>query len=50
MALVLPGLFSRWAAVDYANETATWTLLLGGGLITLANVLIQLKPPPKVAT
>jgi drug/metabolite transporter (DMT)-like permease len=50
MALVLPGLFSRWAGVDYANETATWTLLLGGGLITLANVLIQLKPPPKAAT
>lgn len=50
MALFLPGLFSRWAGVDYANETTTWTLLLGGSLITLANVLIQLKPPPKIAT
>lgn len=49
MALFLPGLFSRWAEVDYANETTTWTLVLGGGLITLANVLIQLKPPPKTA-
>lgn len=50
LALFLPGLFSRWADVDYANETTTWTLLLGGGLITLANVLIQLKPPPKATT
>lgn len=47
MALFLPAWFSRWAGIDYANETATWTLLLGGGLITLANVLLQLKPPPK---
>ena len=47
MALFLPAWFSVWAAVDYANEHATWTLLVGGGLITLANVLLQLKPPPK---
>ncbi|MEO6568205.1 MAG: DMT family transporter [Opitutaceae bacterium] len=47
MALFLPGMFSRWAAVDYTNETTTWTLLIGGSLITIANVLIQLKPPPK---
>jgi drug/metabolite transporter (DMT)-like permease len=49
MALFLPEIFSRWAGVDYANETTTWTLLIGGSLITLANVLIQLKPPPKSA-
>jgi drug/metabolite transporter (DMT)-like permease len=47
MALFLPGLFSAWAAIVYPNETATWTLLIGGSLITLANVLIQLKPPAK---
>jgi drug/metabolite transporter (DMT)-like permease len=47
MALFLPAVFSVWAAIHYANETATWTLLVGGGLITLANVLIQLHPPPK---
>jgi drug/metabolite transporter (DMT)-like permease len=47
MALFLPGLFSRWAGIDYANERATVGLLVGGGLITLANVLIQLRPPPK---
>lgn len=47
MALFLPALFSQWAGIDYANETATWTLLVGGGLITFANVLLQLKPPVK---
>ena len=45
MALFLPGLFSGWAGFEYANETITWQLLVGGGLITLANVLIQLRPP-----
>lgn len=47
MALFLPALFSVWAAIEYPNETATWTLLVGGGLITLANILLQLKPPAK---
>lgn len=45
MALFLPALISIWAAIDYANETATWTLVVGGALITLANVIIQLHPP-----
>jgi drug/metabolite transporter (DMT)-like permease len=44
MALYLPALFSRWAGFDYANETVTWQLLAGGGLITLANGLLQVKP------
>jgi drug/metabolite transporter (DMT)-like permease len=48
LALFLPALFSRWAGLDYPNEQLTWHLLLGGGLITLANMLIQLKPPAKV--
>jgi drug/metabolite transporter (DMT)-like permease len=47
MALVLPAWFSRWAAIDYPNESATWTLLAGGGLITAANVVVQLKPPAR---
>lgn len=47
MALFLPAIFSVWAGINYPNETATWTLLLGGGLITLANVLLQLRPPAK---
>lgn len=46
MALFLPAILSRWAGLAYANEEVTWHLLLGGGLITLANGLIQLKPPP----
>lgn len=45
MALVLPAILSSWAGIRYENETATWTLVVGGALITLANVLIQLRPP-----
>jgi hypothetical protein len=47
MALVLRGLFSHWAGFAYPNESLTLNLLVGGGLITAANVLIQLKPLPK---
>ena len=46
LALFLPALFSVWAGISYLNETATWTLLVGGGLITAANVWVQLNPPP----
>jgi drug/metabolite transporter (DMT)-like permease len=46
LALILPAVFSRWGGIDYANEHATASLLVGGGLITAANLLIQLKPPP----
>jgi drug/metabolite transporter (DMT)-like permease len=41
MALFLPQIFSRWAGIDYANEQVTVRLLIGGGLITVANVLLQ---------
>jgi drug/metabolite transporter (DMT)-like permease len=47
LAVFLPALFSVWAGITYANEHATTHLLIGGGLITVANVLIQLKPPAK---
>ncbi|MES1194947.1 MAG: hypothetical protein ABUL65_03560, partial [Opitutus sp.] len=47
LALFLPALFSAWGGFDYPNEQLTWHLLVGGGLITVANVLIQLKPPAK---
>ena len=47
MALFLPGIFSILAGFTYPNETLTGNLLIGGGLITAANVLIQLKPPAK---
>jgi drug/metabolite transporter (DMT)-like permease len=41
LTLFLPGLFSVWAGINYANETLTARLLIGGGLVTLANVLLQ---------
>ncbi|MDO8542317.1 MAG: EamA family transporter [Opitutaceae bacterium] len=47
MAAFLPAWFSVWTGVDYPNEEATWTLLVGGALITVANVIVQLKPLPK---
>lgn len=49
MAIFLPALFSVWAGIAYANETATWTMLIGGGLITLANILLQVRPPARAA-
>jgi drug/metabolite transporter (DMT)-like permease len=41
MALFLPEMFSRWAGISYANENLTARLVIGGGLITAANVLLQ---------
>jgi drug/metabolite transporter (DMT)-like permease len=53
-ALFLPGWFSAWFGLDYPNESVTVRLLAGGGLITLANLLVQLlgsppAPPPKAS-
>lgn len=45
MALFLPAWFSHWGGIDYPNEYLTWHLLVGGGLITLANLVIQVRPP-----
>ncbi len=47
LALFLPAWLSIWAAIHYPNESATWSLLAGGGLITLANLILQLKPPAR---
>ena len=41
LALFLPALISVWAGINYANELLTARLLIGGGLITLANLLVQ---------
>ena len=41
-ALILPAFFSRWAGIHYPDETVTITLLVGGGLITAANILVQM--------
>jgi drug/metabolite transporter (DMT)-like permease len=46
LALFLPGVLAAQSGITYANERPTLSLVLGGGLITLANVLIQLKPAP----
>lgn len=46
-ALFMPALFAVWTGVPYANETLTSALLLGGGLITAANILLQLPQRAK---
>ena len=46
-AMWLPGLLAGWAGVAYANETVTWRLAVGGGLILAANVWVQLSPEPE---
>lgn len=44
-ALFLPALLAPWLGVAYENERFTSHLVIGGLLITAANVLISLKPP-----
>jgi drug/metabolite transporter (DMT)-like permease len=39
-ALFVPGIYSAWAGVLYANERITTHQIIGGGLITAANALI----------
>ncbi len=41
LALFLPAIFSSWAGIDYPNESVTTRLVIGGGFITAANVLLQ---------
>ena len=41
MALFLPAWFSVWAGINYPNELLTSRLLLGGALVTAANLLLQ---------
>lgn len=47
LALFLPAWFAALGGFNYPNEVATSHLLLGGALITAANLLLQLRPPPK---
>ena len=42
-SLFLPGWFSVMAAIEYPNEGITTQLLIGGGLISVANILLQLR-------
>jgi len=41
LALFLPAWFSHWAGIDYPNESVSLRLLVGGGLVTGANLLLQ---------
>lgn len=38
-AMFIPGLLSVWCSVQYANETLTFELILGGTILILANLL-----------
>jgi hypothetical protein len=42
LALFLPSFFATLAGIHYANERLTGRLLVGGGLVIVANVLLQL--------
>jgi drug/metabolite transporter (DMT)-like permease len=44
LALFLPGWLSIWTGVNYPNEVLHPSLLVGGLLILVANVLIQVDP------
>jgi drug/metabolite transporter (DMT)-like permease len=41
LALFLPAWFSGWADIPYPNEQLTARLLIGGALVTAANLLLQ---------
>jgi drug/metabolite transporter (DMT)-like permease len=49
LVLFLPVWLGTLAGVAYADETITWRLLAGGSLITVANVVLTLLPPPPAA-
>ena len=42
VALFLPALISRGSGIDYPNERVTWNLVVGGGLVLVANLWLQL--------
>jgi drug/metabolite transporter (DMT)-like permease len=42
-ALFMPGWLSHFASVDYPNETMGTHLILGGGLVIAANILVLWK-------
>ncbi len=48
-ALFLPAWLAVLCGISYANEKATASLLAGGAMITLSNVLIQLRAATVVA-
>ncbi|MCX8108089.1 MAG: DMT family transporter [Verrucomicrobiae bacterium] len=42
-AMFMPAWFSNLGGIDYPNECIEWNLVVGGGLIFIANVLVQLR-------
>ena len=50
LSLFLPGMFADLAGIAYANEALGPRLLVGGGLVVLANVFLQLPWPRPPAT
>jgi len=47
LALFLPALLGGWLGVKYANESLSSHLLIGGSLVTLANVLLAWQARPR---
>ena len=45
-AMFLPALVAGWVGQTYPNESLSASLIVGGSLIVLANVLMQWKRPP----
>lgn len=49
LVLFLPGVISALTSAGYGNEVPTWHLVVGGTLITVANLMVVLRrpqPPP----
>ena len=47
LSLFLPGIFASLARISYANERLGVRLLIGGGLVVSANVLLQVPWSPR---
>lgn len=45
LALVLPEVISKASSITYPNERLSWNLLIGGGLVLVANTWLQLRHP-----
>jgi hypothetical protein len=41
-------MLSAWAGIDYPNESLSVSLLVGGGLVLAANLVVQFKPPKAI--
>ena len=48
-ALFLPSYISRLTGINYPNERLTLHLFIGGTIIVVANIFLQLKPPAKTS-